>query len=649
MGGKYFFGATDLMPNHPHVEAQIQMDEAIAMRLQGDINHEPSDLNEASSHASFDDAGVFGAPRELDMDFEASSLAAHLRGMRCAKCRNPMPLDWDMVVARTKDCMRSPPTTKPTSGGNHLSDTGFLHPYLECPKCKLWSCCGRGCKKYHLAGDFEYPIHASRPDLKLTWCCDESRLYLIFSLACGPDPPRKQDPVISASASGFGGRFRRAKANSDPLSSSSQPPETTAESAKGKAATKLLSPLKAAKLGRPYVSQLSKGTGYGGPEYDPRHLHPHEVPDALGTVSSGTANKSTGNHQVEQYFWALAALLPCYSRDKATEFDYAPQPTVAFMLARSPLLSRVTELMRQSSVEEMATRRSIYKEMLELLDGMAGHTDIIPLLYQDQLLYGYDEQLGSVAFIGLPSIAHTPDLSSPPETTQSLDALMQKLSDHCQYFVQAASVHPEEFKNSEEQGLLLLAKQIIDSAGRLEKGREAALASLPLEMMHSAPKLAAPVSSVTTRARFAKEAETAAQDRAKGEITSWHRENCVRELPDEKILESFYFASNAKDMKSSKLAPGRMRRLVKQIASLRTDLPEGIYVRHGASRLDLMKVLIVGPQGTPYENGLFEFDLFCRNDFPQRPPEMQFRTTGGGLVAFNPNLYNNGKGMNPLK
>lgn len=91
-------------------------------------------------------------------------------------------------------------------------------------------------------------------------------------------------------------------------------------------------------------------------------------------------------------------------------------------------------------------------------------------------------------------------------------------------------------------------------------------------------------------------------------------------------------------------AKGRMKKLVAQIANLRTSLPEGIWVRHGSSRLDVMKVLMVGPKGTPYEHGLFEFDLFCPGEFPNRPPSVFFRTTGGGSVRFNPNLYEDGKG-----
>ncbi|AEO63087.1 uncharacterized protein THITE_39113, partial [Thermothielavioides terrestris NRRL 8126] len=86
-----------------------------------------------------------------------------------------------------------------------------------------------------------------------------------------------------------------------------------------------------------------------------------------------------------------------------------------------------------------------------------------------------------------------------------------------------------------------------------------------------------------------------------------------------------------------------MRKLLTQVSSLSTDLPEGIYVSHGESRVDVLKVLIIGPVDTPYENGLFEFDIFCDGDFPKVPPKVHFRTTGHGWAAFNPNLYPNGK------
>lgn len=82
--------------------------------------------------------------------------------------------------------------------------------------------------------------------------------------------------------------------------------------------------------------------------------------------------------------------------------------------------------------------------------------------------------------------------------------------------------------------------------------------------------------------------------------------------------------------------------LMKSLDLLRKNPLSGVFIRHGMGRLDVMKVLIVGPPGTPYENGLFEFDLLCGNTFPAEPPKMLFRTTAGGTIGFNPILYSNG-------
>lgn len=91
----------------------------------------------------------------------------------------------------------------------------------------------------------------------------------------------------------------------------------------------------------------------------------------------------------------------------------------------------------------------------------------------------------------------------------------------------------------------------------------------------------------------------------------------------------------------------RMMYITKEIASLSTSLPleweSSIHVRVDSSRMDLLKALIVGPKGTPYQNGVFVFDIYLPPDYPQVPPMVTFLTTGCGTVLFNPNLYANGK------
>lgn len=92
---------------------------------------------------------------------------------------------------------------------------------------------------------------------------------------------------------------------------------------------------------------------------------------------------------------------------------------------------------------------------------------------------------------------------------------------------------------------------------------------------------------------------------------------------------------------------GWVRRIASEISDLRRNLPvehgSSIFVRYDESRMDILKVLIIGPEGTPYENGAFEFDIMIPADYPSRPPFVHLVTTGNGSVRFNPNLYNCGK------
>nr|GLL45438.1 putative ubiquitin-conjugating enzyme E2 38 [Ipomoea trifida] len=73
---------------------------------------------------------------------------------------------------------------------------------------------------------------------------------------------------------------------------------------------------------------------------------------------------------------------------------------------------------------------------------------------------------------------------------------------------------------------------------------------------------------------------------------------------------------------------------------LKSDLPDSIYVRVYEKRMDLLRAVIVGPQGTPYHDGLFVFDAFFPDAYPDKPPMLYYYS--GGL-RLNPNLYDSGK------
>jgi len=115
-----------------------------------------------------------------------------------------------------------------------------------------------------------------------------------------------------------------------------------------------------------------------------------------------------------------------------------------------------------------------------------------------------------------------------------------------------------------------------------------------------------------------------------------------------KLVVPFTYRKEAKSLNPfSPSLKERTKRIARELASLHNALPlnwsNSIFIAVDEGRCDIMKVLITGPEETPYQNGCFEFDLFFPSGYPFSPPKVSFLTTGNGEVRFNPNLYQDGK------
>lgn len=96
--------------------------------------------------------------------------------------------------------------------------------------------------------------------------------------------------------------------------------------------------------------------------------------------------------------------------------------------------------------------------------------------------------------------------------------------------------------------------------------------------------------------------------------------------------------------------PNHMKRAQKEHKILQSSgaIPDGVYVRTWESRLDLFRVLFVGPDDTPYASAPFIMDFYLPTDYPQSPPQAFFHSWSGssglgGVGRVNPNLYEDGK------
>ncbi|KAH6850516.1 hypothetical protein B0I37DRAFT_413911 [Chaetomium sp. MPI-CAGE-AT-0009] len=512
-----------------------------------------------------------------------ADLQKGLQSRRCLRCKTPLEIEGTALIQQT---------------GEMFKRSRYLHPCAFCPKCKASSC-------IHCGGFYasRLPVlkHVvSGTGFKSTWCCDQGRLFLIFSFLCGLE--------------------------------STAPPSA-------KKTTKASH--KEAPSGSAGHSQLSKGTGYGDGDSDYKPVISLALPTTPKNIDDDTG-------ELALYFEALARLLPS-TIQATTSFDRYPQPVVSEMIRRSPMFARASELLRHATIEEINQRCRPISAVLDFLTTVASHESTCLLLFQPRTLYPTAEQLPQIVLRTAKSSSRIQKLQNAAgvvkyETSESLAAVVEQLAVPVRKFVEASRRVGSlgvEYENGESLGVL---KRICCMADDLERLR----VQVPIESQQEPSSTPArhPTTNVSTRGARANAAKVAEAKATKDKATAaseWHRANCLKEIPDDVILNSFHFAPEARQAGKAKAAPGRMRKLLAQVSSLSTDLPDGIYVRHGESRVDVMKVLIIGPSDTPYENGLFEFDLFCGPEFPQRPPQMLFRTTGHGLARFNPNLYANGK------
>jgi len=78
---------------------------------------------------------------------------------------------------------------------------------------------------------------------------------------------------------------------------------------------------------------------------------------------------------------------------------------------------------------------------------------------------------------------------------------------------------------------------------------------------------------------------------------------------------------------------GLPRRIIKETQRLIAEPVAGISATPYADNLRYFAVAIEGPSETPYENGIFQLELFLPSDYPMTPPKVRFLTK-----IYHPNV-----------
>ncbi|KAI0847162.1 hypothetical protein F5Y00DRAFT_254094 [Daldinia vernicosa] len=458
---------------------------------------------------------------------------------------------------------------------------------LKCQEksCPVVTCLGCG-KAIHstMTNGSGVTLKVAEMNTTVQWCCDDGRLAAIWALACGWKAPKSKSES-------------KSRAN------------YVLKRVRGKVKIKEATVLD--KIRGPRSPAPGNGVGYGEGsvphssffgQFGQYRNHPKQ------SIQKRTIDiKENPTHEI--HFRLLALLLPSCKR--VAPFDASPPSLLSHIISRSPLLEHSAMMLSNGSIDEISSRSQLHDSVLDFFDALGSHPATANLVYTDRTLYYEDG--GNLLEASL-----SPEKSKgrivPRDTGKPLIELLGSMATQLQTLLRYAKGTPIGFQGSEGQKLLKLSQRVSEISTRHVAN---------MQQLQTAMDVI--------------------EDKPDINFSEWHRENCVRDVPDDAVLRNFAYAQEAR--RDGPLFPerGRMKRLVTEITTLMSSLPEGIFVCHGSSRLDIMKVLIIGPRQTPYEHGLFEFDLFCPFDYPNSPPKVLFKTPNTSKGRFNPNLYHDGK------
>ncbi|KAK8062681.1 hypothetical protein PG997_014778 [Apiospora hydei] len=313
---------------------------------------------------------------------------------------------------------------------------------------------------------------------------------------------------------------------------------------------------------------------------------------------------------LELRFRLLARLLPnCLNDDMGL---------VAFMLARSDLLSWTADLLVNDSAEEIQKQYQLYDGLLDFIEALANHPATTQLVKQARSIYGDGGRLHRISFLKLRNIGS--EANAVDTTGKSLESMLQAIFERNRKTLEynrKHNLHRDATDNT------IANMQAWDS--RISKIVQTYRVKAVVRSM--ANLRIDPAPAIQT-------------------FADYHRENGLAEVSDNLILYSHHYNVAATKASTGQPPRQRMKRVIREITTLQSSLPEGVFVRHGSSRLDVLKFLIIGPKDTPYADGFFLFDMFLPLEFPQKPPFVRFRTmpcsTNHQNEGLNPNLYSSG-------
>ncbi|KAL1944113.1 hypothetical protein VTO73DRAFT_3298 [Trametes versicolor] len=414
------------------------------------------------------------------------------------------------------------------------------------------------------------------------------------------------------------------------------------------------------------------GTGYAG---DARE-------DMTGQLEAMNAQRNK-DEKLASLLSQIRTFLPSVNRDNGGHSsDYLVHPTaLAHLRRRFNFVS--SQLLRNDSLTDMSDRSILYFELFEWLETISSHEALASMMAMPIMVVTSVKAVAGKKSTskGSPRIRERTIVyegsSGPRELLEAIviqaQAALKGLEGMKVAEVENTEMSEEQKRmTADEKGkakddgavtseenhkLLTFCQRIMNTASAIDRSLVETKGKAFVDRLHAAlPKIpgtttnqgdGTPVNAGETE-ESAMEAYMKWAGRVRFEYCDLTVPAPANATGDEDLTPNykFYFNNEARMLANSDI-PKRSLAIAKELAVLTTNLPvawnSSIFLRVDETRVDVIKALITGPEGTPYYNGCFLFDVFLGPNYNQSPPSVKYMTTNGGKYRFNPNLYADGK------
>ncbi|GFZ49786.1 hypothetical protein JCM24511_07189 [Saitozyma sp. JCM 24511] len=397
------------------------------------------------------------------------------------------------------------------------------------------------------------------------------------------------------------------------------------------------------------------GVGYAG----------RTVEDRSGQLKAQAAQMARDGETAE-LLSQVQVYLPHPNRASGTRTsDHLVHPTALAHLRRRSAF--VNDLLRNDSLLDMSNRAGIYRALFDWLEIVSSNEALAGMLAMPQMRPAKYEPLPdqpgsmSVTYEGSPSprellesvVIQAQAALKGLEGTATKDEPAKDSGDESMLRMSAAEVAKEKAdklkgrRHDANARLEDFCDRIIASAEAIDKSlAETKGAEFVQRMRESLPKI--PQGGGATEERDLKgETDEGLIKIYEDWATRARFQYADLSIEDDGVL-SYRHAYSAQILALGNCdAPKRSLAIAKELAILTTNLPVAwhstIFLRVDESRVDCIKAMIIGPEGTPYENGCFLFDIHLPLEYNHACPQVKSMTTNGGRYRYNPNLYPDGK------